>query len=318
MDPLVGSHNHSDTAYQEHNPNVRADKDNEIDHNDDDEQDHVDGGGAAADNTSAARRRAAAPLERTAAQVQLKFTDGCECTENCFAGLNADAVFRHRLNVAELTRDEHDMYLMGVTMACLANPEQTHRNRERQRQRASYVYKGKRVCLDAFLYLENVTQYQLKRIRQHVMTQGVVPRVHGNMGKKPHNTFSLDMYKCAEHFVRQSIADAAAQSAVAALPAAVAATDASTALPAATVHRHVVVASESRASLYEKFKRSALHPEGKIMGYTTFRHFVKKQFPNVRFAQHSKESQTAGGTASGVMPKKAGRTKGKRDVGSVL
>lgn len=309
MDSLINTNNQNGTDYHEQSLLQVLKYETDADDMDNDNDGHDET--SAKNTSSSARRRSAAPLERTAAQVQLKFANGCECTDNCFAGLSADAVFRHRLNVAELTRDEHDMYLMGLTMACLANPEQTHRNRERQRQRASYVYKGKRVCLDAFLYLENVTQYQLKRIRQHVMTQGVVPRVHGNMGKKPHNTFSLDMYKCAEHFVRQSIADASATMAATAT-----ATDATATSASTTVHRPIVVASESRASLYEKFKSSALHPEGKIMGYTTFRHFIKKQFPNVRFAQHTKDS-LAGATGGGT-PKKAGRTKVKREIGAML
>lgn len=205
-------------------------------------------------------------LESSAAQVKQKFAQGCECTENnCFAGLSAEAVFRHRLNVAELTREEHDMYLMGVTMACVGCSGHTHRNKERQRQRATYVHKGKRVCLDAFLYLENVTQYHLKRIRQHVMTEGVVPRVHGNIGKKPHNTFSLDMYKCAEHFIKQTISDHQAAS--------------------GAKGDSVFLTTETRSSIYEKFRQSAVHPAGtKVMGYTTFRHFIKKQFPYVRFA----------------------------------
>lgn len=108
-------------------------------------------------------------IENSVEQVKTRFKHGCECQDNCFNHLDAESVFRHRLNVAELTKEEHDMYLMGVTMACLANRKQTHRNKERQRQRASYVYQGRRVCLDSFLYLENVTLYHLKRIRNHVM-----------------------------------------------------------------------------------------------------------------------------------------------------
>lgn len=108
-------------------------------------------------------------IENSVEQVRNRFEYGCECSESCFKHLDPDSVFKHRLNVAELTKEEHDMYLMGVTMACLANRKQTHRNKERQRQRASYVYQGRRVCLDSFLYLENVTQYHLKRIRNHVM-----------------------------------------------------------------------------------------------------------------------------------------------------
>lgn len=154
------------------------------------------------------------------------------------------------------------MYLMGVTMACLANPSHTHRNRDRQRHRSSYVYQGARVCLQAFLYLENVTRYHLKRIRHHVLTKGVVPRVHGNIGKKPHNTFSLDMYKCAEHFIKNILTSHAALD----------------------TNKPFILPGETRMGIYNKFKQSALHPDGKIMGYTTFRHFLKMQFPNVRFA----------------------------------
>ncbi len=110
-------------------------------------------------------------IENSVEQVRSRFEYGCECTESCFKHLDPESVFKHRLNVAELTKEEHDMYLMGVTMACLANRKHTHRNKERQRQRASYVYQGRRVCLDSFLYLENVTQYHLKRIRNHVMVK---------------------------------------------------------------------------------------------------------------------------------------------------
>lgn len=214
------------------------------------------------------------------AQVKEKFRLGCECKTSCFKALKPEAVYRHRLNVTELTREEHDMYLMGVTMACLSNPTQTSRNKERQRQRATYVYQGKRVCIDAFTYLENVTTYHLRRIRQHILMQGVVPRVHGNMGKKPHNTFSLDMYKCAEHFIKQMLAAKQSQS-----------TETSSGKP-------FILTGETRSSIYQKFKDYAQHPDGKVMGYTTFGHFVKKQFPNVRFV---KDSGGGGGGSSSTI-----------------
>lgn len=223
----------------------------------------------ATQNDSDADDSSVSKLETTIAQVMEKFRKGCDCQTSCFLGLIPEAVFRHRLNVTELTREEHDMYLMGVIMACLSNPKQTIRNKERQRQRASYAYHGKRVCVDAFTYLENVTIYHLKRIRRHVLTQGVVPRVHGNMGKKPHNTFSLDMYKCAEHFIKQTLA----QHTTASGPNAFDTT------------KLFVLAGETRSSVYNKFKQSGLHPGGKVMGYTTFGHFLKKQFPNVRFVK---------------------------------
>ncbi|KAJ8923648.1 hypothetical protein NQ315_010228 [Exocentrus adspersus] len=210
-------------------------------------------------------------LEESASQVKDRFKRGCECQdESCFRGLNPESVYKHRLNIAELTKGEHDMYLMGVTMACLANPDTTVRHKERRRLRAQYVYQGRRVCLDAFLYLENCTHYQLKRIRKHVMTHGVAPRVHGNHGKKPHNTFSLDIYRHATEFLKQY-------------------------LEQHTGERDIVNTKQpiqlpwdvTRKNLHDAYKEygQILEPGIKLMGYSTFRHFMKEQFPHVKFCK---------------------------------
>lgn len=218
-------------------------------------------------------------LEDSATQVRERFEKGCECQEeNCFKGLNAEFVYRHRLNIAELTKAEHDMYLMGVTMACLSNPEETVRHKERKRLRAQYVFHGKKVCLEAFLYLENCTHYQLKRIRKHVMLHGVTPRIHGNYGKKPHNTFSLDIYQHATSFLQRYIQCNAPQ------------------------QNHQKVKGKSRnfpIYLPADITRKTIHtaykehcerfePNIKVMGYSTFRHFMKEQFSHVKFCKPDK------------------------------
>ncbi|CAH1980531.1 unnamed protein product [Acanthoscelides obtectus] len=223
-------------------------------------------------------------LEESAAQVKERFKRGCECQdESCFRGLNPESVYKHRLNIAELTKGEHDMYLMGVTMACLANPETTVRHRERRRLRAQYVYQGRRVCLDAFLYLENCTHYQLKRIRKHVMTHGVAPRVHGNHGKKPHNTFSLDIYRHATEFLKQY-------------------------LEQHTGERNILNTKQpiqlpwdvTRKNLHDAYKEygQILEPGIKLMGYSTFRHFMKEQFPHVKFCKFDPKSCTQHGNST--------------------
>lgn len=211
-------------------------------------------------NENKDKETASTTLESSANEVNARLMAGCECQGSCFKDLQADGVYRHRLNIAELTKQEHDMYLMGVTMACLANRNETNRHKERIRQRASYVFQGKRVCLDAFLYLENVTHYHLKRIRRHVMVNGVVPRVHGNVRKKPHNALSLDMYKFAEMFVKNELQQQHKND----------------------LHKTNLVINEPRINLYQKFRTDCI-PKGKTMSYSTFRHFLKKQFPHVRF-----------------------------------
>lgn len=146
-------------------------------------------------------------------------------------------------------------------MACLGKRSETSRNKERIRQRASYVYQGRKVCLDAFLYLENVTHYHLKRIRSHILAHGVSPRVHGNSGKKPHNTFAFDIYKGVEIFLKEFLKSYSYEQS-----------------------RPITIADYSRSKLYALYKAKFVDsPNEKLMGYTTFRHFMKKQFPNVKF-----------------------------------
>ncbi|XP_014468004.1 PREDICTED: uncharacterized protein LOC106740976 [Dinoponera quadriceps] len=211
-------------------------------------------------------------LEDSPAQVVERFKRGCECIDDqCFKDLNPEVVYRHRLNIAELTKAEHDMYLMGVTMACLTDPYQTARHTERRRLRAQYVYQGRRVCLDAFLYLENCTHYQIKRIRKHLMTHGVTPRVHGNYGKVPHNTFSLDIYKIATEFLKNFIEGQEAKQ--------------KTKLSKnAPLHLPPDISRKTVHDMYTEYCK-IVSPDVKTMGYSTFRRFMKVQFPQVKFAK---------------------------------
>lgn len=211
-------------------------------------------------------------LEDNPVQVMERFKRGCECIDDqCFKDLNPDVVYRHRLNIAELTKAEHDMYLMGVTMACLTDPYQTARHTERRRLRAQYVYQGRRVCLDAFLYLENCTHYQIKRIRKHLMTHGVTPRVHGNHGKIPHNTFSLDIYKIATEFLKNfvELQEAKLKTKLA---------------KNAPLHLSPDITRKTVHDLYMQYCKT-VSPDVKNMGYSTFRRFMKVQFPQVKFAK---------------------------------
>lgn len=230
-------------------------------------------------------------LEENAQEVRERFEKGCECQEeNCFKGLSPEYVYRHRLNIAELTKAEHDMYLMGVTMAVLTNPEETVRHKERRRLRAQYVFQGRRVCLDAFLYLENCTHYQLKRIRKHVMTHGVAPRIHGNHGKKPHNTFSLDIYRHAtsflRHFIQRNTPGSNSNQNTSSQQANTNTTKCKS--KSATKTPPLYLPAEiTRKTIHNAYREYCEHfePSIKVMGYSTFRHFMKEQFPHVKFCK---------------------------------
>jgi hypothetical protein len=175
-------------------------------------------------------------------------------------------VYKHRLNIAELTKNELDFYLMGLVRASLMDI--SDKGSKRQRKRSSYSYMGKKVCLFAFLYLENITIYQLKKIRSHLLQNGVTQIQHGNSHKKPHNAFSLDVYKKVETFLRNYLK-----------------TD-------RHHHSKSIVLSEPLSKIYQLYRDQ--EKKDSKMGYTTFRSFFRKQFPQVKLSnQLSKQQQSS-------------------------
>jgi len=200
-------------------------------------------------------------LETNLSEVTSRLKSGCECGMKCFSGLESDFVWKHRCNIAELSKGEHDMYLMGIMMASLANPKATSKHKERQRNRNKYIFQGKEVCQEAFLYLENVTIYQLKSIRRHVLEHGVVARVHKNKGKRPHNVLELDHYQLTHRFVEDLLENQRGGKKKACL----------TDLTCKNLHlKYVAYFSD-------------LGMGSKKMAYSTFRNFVHQRFPQLKF-----------------------------------
>lgn len=205
-------------------------------------------------------------LESSSAEVAERLANGCECKISCFIGMDPEVVYKHRLNIAELTKNEQDFYLMGIVRAALM--DLSDRGAKRQRKRSTYSYQGKKVCLFAFLYLENISLYSLKKIRSHVMQNGVVAIQHGNSHKIPHNAFPLDLYKRVENFLRIYLNDKQQSN-------------------------KSVVLNQPLSKLYQEYKDFDSAAD-QHMGYTTFRTFFKKQFPHVRLANSLKSQSNAG------------------------
>ena len=120
--------------------------------------------------------------------------------------------------------------------------------------------------------MENCTQYQLKRIRKHIKDHGVTPRVHGNHGKRPHNRFPLDIYQHATAFLQGYIQKSSKVSRTS----------------------HAIQLPASRKNVYLAYAEYMEHfePGVKVLGYSTFRHFMKLQFPLVKFTD-TKQQQAA-------------------------
>ena len=56
------------------------------------------------------------------------------------SAFNVEMVNKHRLNIQDLTKTEHDMYIMGTTMACMGCPTERNDGKERKKQRAKYRF----------------------------------------------------------------------------------------------------------------------------------------------------------------------------------
>ncbi|CRL00211.1 CLUMA_CG013485, isoform A [Clunio marinus] len=209
-------------------------------------------------------------LEESVSQVKAKLSKGCECTVSCFQSFDPEVVFKHRLNMAELSKNEQEFYLMGIVRAALI--DRSEKGLKVQRRRSSYSYMGKRVCLYAFLYLENVSIYQIKKIRSHVAKNGVVAIQHGNSHKTPHNALPFDMYKRVENFFREFLQ-----------------------IEKNSTSKTITL-NQSLSKVYNEYKAREEIMDGgvKIMGFTTFRTFFRKQFPHVRllYQNHKNLSTT--------------------------
>jgi len=218
-------------------------------------------------------------LETNLSEVTARLKSGCECGLKCFSSLESEFVWKHRCNIAELSKGEHDMYLMGIMMASLANPKATSKQKERQRNRNKYIFQGKEVCQEAFLYLENVTIYQLKSIRRHVLEQGVVARVHKNKGKKPHNVLELDHYQLTHRFVEDLLEkERGGQGG----------------------KKRTCLADLTCKKLHTSYLAyfSDLGMDSKVMAYSTFRNFVHQRFPQLKFTSREAVLHDSINTAS--------------------
>lgn len=213
--------------------------------------------------------------------VSKRLSEGCGCQMDCFQGIDPDHILKHRLNIAELSKTEHDMYLMGLLMSTMSTNTKTSRKTERKRLRTGYMSRGRSVCLEAFLYMENVTIYHIKCLKKHLSENGVTPRSHGNVGKKPHNAYPLETYKSLENHIKKYLKPYIKD-----------------------FTKRQILYGITRADLYSDYKDQDFKNELKVMCYSTFRHFLKERFPTIRFSKNSSCS-----SESGSSPKKKPKTK---------
>ena len=108
---------------------------------------------------------------------------------------------------------------------------------------------------------------QIKSIRKHIVDHGVAPRSHGNVGKLPHNSYSLEVYQCVTRFL-QAYCDKHG----------IKKKNGVVLLPKDTTFKSIFAECQVQSS----------EQNMTVPSYTTFRKLFKDQFPNVRMDQSNK------------------------------
>ena len=122
--------------------------------------------------------------------VQQFAQDGCKCDLGpdrtpCCTTITIEQYRSVRCQMLELTHDELDLVVMGQVMAgCFSGETSSHCGQERGKSYTIFHHNGKRICQKTFLFLHTMGYGRFKAIKASYKASGVVPRIHGNKGKR--------------------------------------------------------------------------------------------------------------------------------------
>ncbi|KAH3891653.1 hypothetical protein DPMN_015758 [Dreissena polymorpha] len=94
------------------------------------------------------------------------------------------------LDVQALETQEKELSILALLK--VPDTERNCKGEKRLRIRPTFRVNGMVVCRQTFLLLYCLSVDKLKALQKHVREKGVVPRVHGNTGRKPAHAISYD------------------------------------------------------------------------------------------------------------------------------
>ena len=139
--------------------------------------------------------------------VQQFAQDGCKCDlgpdrSPCCTTITVEQYRSVRCQMLELTHDELDLVVMGQVMAgCFSGETSSHRGQERGKSYTIFHHNGKRICQKTFLFLHTMGYGRFKAIKASYKASGVVPRIHGNKGKRKKTGLSLTQVQDVVQFI---------------------------------------------------------------------------------------------------------------------
>ena len=184
--------------------------------------------------------------------VQQFLSNTCKCTlgpggKPCCLSLSMETIQRSRDKCAELSHNELDLVVMTqIHSLRTVEHEACQGKTSTFRPSCSYFIHGVKICQATFLFLHRISRNRYPRIVSLYDTEGLVSSVHGNTGRLPKNTCTLEQVGAVKTFV-ENYARAHGLPVPGRLPNA----------------REKVTLLPSDMSVYRKYKEAASTPVGK-------------------------------------------------------
>ncbi|CAG8715168.1 19453_t:CDS:1, partial [Gigaspora rosea] len=127
--------------------------------------------------------------EKEAFIHKLRTTVCCK-TKTCLAKINHESAFNIFDNVRKLSKDEYNMFLLGMLHA-MTRPKETLQGKEKQYLTVKYTFDGNEICEKGFQIIYSLSNKKWENIRQHYRISSIKPIKHALSGRKSHNALSF-------------------------------------------------------------------------------------------------------------------------------
>ena len=137
-------------------------------------------------------------------------TSGCGCAkakgQQCLRQFSPEYVKSVRESCAELTWGELDMVILGQLMASVntsttVSTTARHEASECEKSCTIFTHQGKPICTRMFRFLHGIGNKRLKNLTKSLKKNGLSPRVHGNVSRKPKHALSFTSIEYVVRFL---------------------------------------------------------------------------------------------------------------------
>ena len=185
--------------------------DSESDENDQNEDECTDDGDSQVSPTDLESMTDVRELDKNEIkEIQQFNATTCGCTKKngspCSDYFTVEELSELRMQMSELENDHLDLVILSQIHAHhFTNELVGHRRidtRERVREYTTFFYHGRSICLKTFLFIHSIGKKRFRNLLKHYQLNGVSPRVHGNVKRRPWNAASFPDKERAVTFIK--------------------------------------------------------------------------------------------------------------------